>query len=465
MKKALLLSVVIVALLGLLAVPAFAGKKVPTVRPPAARSHVAEARLSWGGYAQVPGVPSWPALSFVGMAGSATVTCNVLSFAGDPEAAKVSASVRDTTGVIGSAEATTDAAGAAILTALPAASGNGVIVVRPVTGTWQYNLWDLTWPAEGTTIDLRPGRLAMEIYRSDYGPFNRWPTAWVELVAEESGQYFVAGSLVTAPSTGNYITNADVVSISLGPATLDACAIYYWSNVGSEVLVAGTGIAPGTLAFDNWGTRVSTDQFDAQAVWLNGWASGKPGTATTLVLERCPAGWANAITAQASYPASAPVKSFGTFTSVGGRYQSKRVTIPGTVKPGYAYTFDAAHISGPLVLATSFQTCTLVASRASISRGGSVRLSGVIPTVGHLGTTPGKAKTLVLYKRTSSAGQPRAWDAAKSGWTKAGTIAADRYGKYRIDQHPTRTTWYVVRYPGDKWYWGAYTSVVKVRVY
>jgi hypothetical protein len=30
---------------------------------------------------------------------------------------------------------------------------------------------------------------------------------------------------------------------------------------------------------------------------------------------------------------------------------------------------------------------------------------------------------------------------------------------------PSRTTWYVVRYPGDGWDLDAYTSVIRVRAY
>lgn len=29
---------------------------------------------------------------------------------------------------------------------------------------------------------------------------------------------------------------------------------------------------------------------------------------------------------------------------------------------------------------------------------------------------------------------------------------------------PQRSTWYIVRYPGDDWYWRGYTAVTKVTV-
>jgi hypothetical protein len=46
-----------------------------------------------------------------------------------------------------------------------------------------------------------------------------------------------------------------------------------------------------------------------------------------------------------------------------------------------------------------------------------------------------------------------------------GRVKANGLGRYARFLRPTRTTWYVVRYPGDDWYWHAYTSVLKVRVY
>ena len=96
----------------------------------------------------------------------------------------------------------------------------------------------------------------------------------------------------------------------------------------------------------------------------------------------------------------------------------------------------------------------------------SIRLSGVIPTQGHVGPAAGTAKYVTIFKRTTRAGQPTNWYATRRGWTNAGTVKANGWGKFTSALlRPTRTTWYVVRYPGDKWYWGAYTSVVKVRVY
>lgn len=391
------------------------------------------------------------------LTGSATVTCSVSTLSGEPETADVEAFVWETAD-IGYAQAAT-VSGVASLTGLPAANANGELLAYPATGTALYDLWNLSWPAEGTAISLRPGSLPMYIYRSGDSYYNGWQSAWVELLAEENGQYYLAGADI--PQNG-YATTGSAATIALGPATLDEGAIYYWDDEGAELPVAGRAIAPGV---GDDPTPLMTDQRNAHSVWVNGWASGRPGAVTYLVFERFPGGWTNQITAQASYPDTAPVKSFGTFTSGGDKYEGKKITIPSTVKPGYAYTFEVKHVGGPLLLRTRFQTCTLAASKTTVSPGGAVRLSGVIPTQGHLGPTPGKVKTVVLYKRTKSAGQPQSWDATKSGWTKVGTLKTDRYGKYRSALlHPKRSTWYVVRYPADDWYWGAFTSVRKVTV-
>ena len=389
--------------------------------------------------------------------GAATVRCNVYTYYGEPETADLFAYVWGDTDY-GYAEAGT-VGGVATLTGLPVADAdNGEIVVVPTSGTVLYDLWGLSWPADGTEMGLQPGRVPVSISRSADPYYNTWPSAWVELAAvETNGVHFAGTDIAQAGAT----TSGHAATITLGPETLDWGAIYYWANEGAELSVDGMGVSSGAT----YPGTIAAREADAHAVWLPGWASGKPGTVTQLWFERFPEGWTNAIRAQASFPAGAPVKSFGSFTTSGAEYQSRKLTIPSTVKPGYAYSFDVAHAGGPLVLSTWFQTCSLAATKTTISRGGAVRLSGVIPTQGHEGAAPGKSKTLVLYKRTKTAGQPRYWDATRSGWTRVGTLKADGFGKYRTSLlRPQRTTWYVVRYPGDDWYWGAFTSVRKVTV-
>ena len=197
------------------------------------------------------------------------------------------------------------------------------------------------------------------------------------------------------------------------------------------------------------------------------WGSGKPGTATWLVLNNYPDGWVNDIFGVADYPSSAKVKSFGTFTSTGAANDGKRMTVPSTAAPGYAYYVWASHDSGPLSLETWFQTCTLKPSKATVARGAAITLSGIVPIKGHYGSKKGTRKYVTIYKTTSAKvakSQPaKAGGAAVKGWTRIGKVRTDGLGKYRKGSiRPSRTTWYCVWYPGDAQYWGAWTSVAKV---
>ena len=106
-----------------------------------------------------------------------------------------------------------------------------------------------------------------------------------------------------------------------------------------------------------------------------------------------------------------------------------------------------------------FQVCTLVSTKKIIVRGASVRLSGVIPAIG-------VSKKVILYSRTKSAGPPTKWDATKAGWKKVATLTTTKAGAYKSALlRPTRSTWYIVRYPGDATNFNAFTSVLKVTVH
>ena len=156
------------------------------------------------------------------------------------------------------------------------------------------------------------------------------------------------------------------------------------------------------------------------------------------------------------------------FAMVGAQQlRTVTVTIPSTATPGYDYDIHVVRTDSDsaLDIETYYQVASLKASAKSIRHGGSVRLTGVVPTQGHEGGTAGKTKPIVVYQRTKSAGQPTVWNAASKGWHKVATLKASGLGKYTSHLlHPSRTTWYVVRYPGDNWYFAGYTSVIKVTV-
>ena len=77
------------------------------------------------------------------------------------------------------------------------------------------------------------------------------------------------------------------------------------------------------------------------------WGSGKPGTATWLVLNNYPYGWVNDVYGSPTTQLG-PVKSFGGFTSTGAQYDGKPVTIPSAAAPGYAYYVGPATTAGPV---------------------------------------------------------------------------------------------------------------------
>ena len=60
---------------------------------------------------------------------------------------------------------------------------------------------------------------------------------------------------------------------------------------------------------------------------------------------------------------------------------------------------------------------------------------------------------------------PTKWDPASKGWFKLGTVRTNGLGAYTTPYFkPPSTHTLVVRYPGDDWYYGAYTSAQKITV-
>jgi hypothetical protein len=395
------------------------------------------------------------------LTGTGTISLHIYQFDASPEVNAEADWLVVEGADVGAGHGYTDASGDVALTGVPAAtSGNGEIAVfvdSPDNG--MYDLWNLTWDAGGTNIGLAPGHLPMIIHRSSDRNWNYWTQARVSLYAGTSDETHMASTTITR--TGAY-TTANARTITTGPETLDAGTIYYSMDEGMELPVSGTAVAGNTTA----SPALEVREADAQRVWMDYWGSGKPGTKTLLVLNNFRAHWTNKIIGGADWPDSAPIKSFGSKTSGGGKYEIKNVTIPSGAAPGYKYWIWVDHTAGAqLSLLTSFQTCTLKASKATIHPGGPVKLSGVIPTQGHRGSTRGKIKRVIIYKTTKNTGQPNSWAPSRAIWTKVATVKANGLGKFTSRSlMPTQTTSYVVRYPGDAWYWGAFTSLCKVTV-
>ena len=301
----------------------------------------------------------------------------------------------------------------------------------------------------------------MTIVKSTDKNWNYWTKARVRLWSLKGTETHLARTDIAKTATTTY---GMARTITTGPESLDAGSIYFWDEEGMELPVNGTAVQSGVQASPG----VTARETDAQRIWMDYWGSGKPGTRTYVVMNNFPAEWTNAITGVADWPASATPKSFGTSTSDGDAYTTKLMTIPSGAAPGYAYWVSTDHTQGHLSLQTSFQVCTLKPSKATVRKGTAIALSGIVPIKGHYGSKKGTRKYVTVYKTTSARTaryQPgMSGGATVKGWTKVGRVRTDGLGKYRKGSAPTRTTYYCVWYPGDSWYWGAWTSVAKVTV-
>jgi len=318
-----------------------------------------------------------------------------------------------------------------------------------------YHSWGNTFTAAGPNdFQLRPGVTGVQTVRSAYSGWNWWQWLRVETWGSRGG----ATTWLDGGNGDAFVMAPDY----------DYAIAYPYDNQGIEWSAsAPLSVVPGASV----GNSMTFDQdADGRGAWIQSpyWQSGKAGTRTTLVLENWPAGYQMSFYGYSQAP-SAQFKDWPFYVeSDGSQYSRTSLTIPSTASAGYDYEVHVYRYDDSasyLDLTLYYQVASLKPSRTSIRRGGDVRLSGIVPTQGHMGSQQGKAKYVTLYQRTKSAGPPTTWDATKKGWQKVGSFRANGYGKYQTRLlHPKRTTWYVVRYPGDNWYFDAYTSVSKVSV-
>ena len=356
----------------------------------------------------------------------------------------------------------TDADGKVTLTGVPGASSNGEVDILSNTGTYAYTLSGLSWPeADNAAAGVQSGTMPLTITPSDDPYYNGWTDVYVALRVAAGNGTFEADTEIprTAPPTGDAMTmNA------FGPSTLTDGTLKFREDEGLELNVYGLPVSPG----EQTTYPATVDEASAQRIWTSGWGSGKPGSRFSLVFDDFAAGWQNSVVAIADWPTTAPLRNLGHWTSATLESQGKSITVPKTTLPGYAYRLFVSHETGPLQLSTWFQTCSLKASSATVHHGGAIKLSGVVPVAYHQGKQKGSPKTVTIYAtKTSTSSQPTKAGGFRSsgGWTKVGTARANGLGVFTTKAlRPSRTTRYVVWYPRDKWYWAAYTSVIKVTV-
>jgi hypothetical protein len=385
------------------------------------------------------------------MAGPGDLTGTVLDAAGNPVAdASVWAWYKDgVTGdmmVVGYTDTLAD--GSFVIPNTHETTGGEIDVFLPTDASFYRT--GLTYTAAGPNeFILQPGLVNVELTLK---PGSTWkPPMRVETQGEGGGaECWVDGAAGTALVAGS---------------SVDYAVAYTYDNEAIEKVVDPSiavtpGATNGTIAFNQ------ADALSA-AISYPPFASGKAGREVKIKLSNWPAGDVIDFEGYAVAP-SGTWKAWSAVTATGAASFFRALTIPSTAPSGYAYNIMVFrdHIEHPLYLNVTYQVASFASSSATIRRGTGISLGGRVPTIGHWGSDAGLSKTVTLYKRTSAAGVPTNWDATKNGWTRVLTMKADGYGKYRTSYYlkPSRTTWYIVRYPGDAQYRGGYTSIVKVVV-
>jgi hypothetical protein len=338
-----------------------------------------------------------------------------------------------------------------------------------------YSYWDddtfarqgFVWTSGSYRVDVEPGRVAFANTNATGLANSMEISAYSRLAGQGT-----RGTSITRPQgdTGEAV----VLPTSIGYAIADYRDEYgdiigarEWMRPLDPISVNPGALSAGQLTFD---------ESAAHWAWVTApyWLSGPPGSKVKLRLTNWKAPMTARISGVPEYPATARLRQLKTFTGTSSMTRTVTVTIPRSARPGYCYCLMTERTDiiqandgvSLLELSSAVQLCTLKASRTSIRRGAAIRLSGVVPTEGHWGTTRGKKKRVVIYQRTKKpSGQPTTWDPRSKGWKKVATVTANGLGAYTSAKlRPRRTTWYIVRYPGDSDYYGGYTATVRVRV-
>jgi hypothetical protein len=440
------------------------GFKVMTMRAPAsdapaARPHHAQRpaslaeRVEGNGPEAAASALRIPERTALG-AGTCTVTGTVLGYGGSPVAnAWVQWAYHDASGYHRGTWAQTDASGHFGFSGVAVTNEGRLSAWSDNDDTMFRRDW-LDFAPGANDYVLRPGALTVQATRSSDPDWNDWTTMDVKFYGAGTAFCEIAGAsgpaYAMAPSTTYGIVN-------------------FWNNEAVEWQTSSPiPIVTGALSSG----RVAVDEADAQQVFVGRpyWASGKPGATIGYDLTNWPAGYKATFAGYDENPDSdVSVQYSGEWTSTGSA-GTVSLTVPKAATPGYGFDVHATRSDGlwsftDMSIFDSYQVCTLKASKSSVRWGALITVSGVIPTQGHWGTEAGISKTVTLYAHEGSAAVPTKWDPKSQGWKKVYSIKADGYGRYKSKTfRPNRTLTLVVRYPGDDWYWDAYTSTQKIIV-
>jgi hypothetical protein len=257
------------------------------------------------------------------------------------------------------------------------------------------------------------------------------------------------------------LTNGNGVADSIAPDFNSASASFpnangtttaecQWVSPGH----APVAVSPGTVA----GTSLSFDWHSAVRGHLVGPQcrhSGRPGSTVRYTVTNVPAGQ------QISFAGSPGFSIVHTFpqvvTSTGlQKVYTVALRIPANAPAGNLYEINAERSDDPqslLWLDDYYEVCTFSASHSTIMQGQATRLAGHID---------GRKATLFVCHRRAD--QPATVTAR--GWSRIGNLHVNSSGRFASPPlHPSRTTWYVVRYPALNGGFVAFTPVVKVTVH
>ena len=398
-----------------------------------------------------PRIPERAATS----AGTCTVTGTVLDYGGSPVAnADVQWAYYDASGNYNRGTWTqTDASGHFGFSGVAVTNEGRLSAWSDNDDTMFRRDWLAFAPGANDYV-LRPGALSVQATRSSDPDWNDWTTMDVKFYGLGTAFCEIAGASGQASA--------------MAPSTRYGI-VSFWNNeavewqTSSPIPIVTDALSPGS---------VTVDEADALQVYVGApyWASGKPGATIGYDLTNWPAGYKATFAGYDENPDSdVSVQYSGEWTSTGSA-GTVALTVPKTTTPGYSFDVQATRSDSlwsftDVSIYDGYQVCTLKASKSSVRRGALITVSGVIPTQGHSGSDAGISKTVTLYAHAGSATVPTKWDPKSQGWQKIYSIKADGFGRYRSKTlRPNRTLTLVVRYPGDDWYWDAYTSTQKITV-
>jgi len=314
-------------------------------------------------------------------------------------------------------------------------------------GLWKMESWALDFSTT-SSYDQRPAHVSLHVANA--------PSPAIEVVA--------GNATVGYAQTDVTLNGSDDGVASVLPMTgFDSVVGFYYTDLfdtysvcrsqaeslGTPAGLAGGGTAAGTVNLD-WSAPHRAALAGPQCRH-----SGKPGTAVTMALSGWPAGEQAAFIA--FYGTSSTHGYTANPTSTGVSLNVPLSVLP--TAPVGVYEIDTYRtgLSGTpgadslVDMWDLFQVCTFKPSATSIHHGGAVRLSGKVPGTGRV----------TIYSTTHKVSKAPATLTAK-GWHRIGAYKT-KLGRFSTGLlHPTRTTWYVVKYKG--WAFQAFTSITKVRV-